>query len=91
MSSLRYKFTPPRLAIFRWLANPGDDVPAEVASVLLGEIFASPNAVIAGLANGLILNSVGLFLHGGIIFAAFMALDGLVVGARLVVVHRAIN
>jgi diguanylate cyclase (GGDEF)-like protein len=91
MPSRKYIFTPPRLRIFRWLVNPGNDVPDEIRSVLLGEIFASPNAVIAGLANGLILNTAALCLHTGTIFAIFMSLDILLVAARLIVVRRAIN
>jgi diguanylate cyclase (GGDEF)-like protein len=91
MPSRRYIFTPPRLPIFRWLVDPGNDVPDEIRNVLLGEIFASPNAVIAGLVNGLILNTVALCLHTGIIFAIFMALDVLLVATRLIVVRLAMK
>lgn len=89
MAEPRYSFTPPRLALLRWLTDPGPGVPARIGAVLLGELFAAPKAVVAGVLNGLVLNVVALCMHEGLIFAAFIALDVLLVSARLLVVRRA--
>lgn len=89
MAEPRYSFTPPRLALLRWLIDPGPGVPARIGAVLLGELFAAPKAVVAGVLNGLVLNVVALCMHEGLIFAAFIALDVLLVAARLLVVRRA--
>ena len=91
MAEIRYAFTTPKLAVLRWLTDPGRNVPPQIGSVLLGELFASPKAVIAGVLNGLILNVVALCLHGGLIFAAFIGVDVLLVTVRLLVVRRAIK
>lgn len=89
MAEPRYSFTPPRLALLRWLIDPGPAVPARIGAVLLGELFAAPKAVVAGVLNGLVLNVVALCMHEGLIFGAFIALDVLLVAARLLVVRRA--
>jgi diguanylate cyclase (GGDEF)-like protein len=43
-------------------------------------------AVLAALANGLLLNATGLFLHQGSIFLVFMILDGVTLALRMGVV-----
>jgi len=91
MSEARYAFTPPNHAVLRWLADPGRHVSLQIRSMLLGELFSSPKAVIAGVVNGLILNIVALCLHSGAIFAYFMLIDIVLVTARIVVVRRAVN
>jgi diguanylate cyclase (GGDEF)-like protein len=90
MPANRYHFTTPRFALIRWLTYPGHGVSRDISSLLLGELYASPNAVIAGLLNGLIVNIVALCLHSGLIFAFYAALDGVIMVVRLTVVHRAI-
>ncbi|MGI3778536.1 MAG: diguanylate cyclase [Janthinobacterium lividum] len=89
MAEPRYSFTPPRIALLRWLTDPGPGVPARIGTVLLGELFAAPKAVVAGVLNGLVLNVVALCMHEGLIFAAFIALDVVLVSARLLVMRRA--
>ncbi len=85
----RYEFTRPCLRLSRWLTNPGKDVPAQIGDVLLGELFASPKAVMAGVLSGLILNVVALAMGGPSVFALFIVLDFALVTARIVVVRRA--
>ena len=75
MAATRFNFTPPTYSAFRWLTNPGAEVPIEIRRDLLGELFAAPKAVIAGVINGLVLNVAALALHAGIIFALFAAAD----------------
>ncbi|MGI4956391.1 MAG: diguanylate cyclase [Janthinobacterium lividum] len=87
----RYSFTQPRVALLRWLADPGRDVSPRIGKVLLGELFASPKAIIAGILNGLILNVVALLMQDGMIFAAFIAADILLVSARLLIIRRVIQ
>ncbi|MGI4977761.1 MAG: diguanylate cyclase [Janthinobacterium lividum] len=91
MVELRYSFTPPKVALLRWLTDPGPGVPARIGRVLLGELFAAPKAVVAGVLNGLVLNVVALCMHEGLIFAGFIAVDALLVSARLVVIRRALR
>ena len=91
MVDARYSFTRPTSVLLRWLTDPGPDVPPHIGDVLLGELFASPKAVIAGVLNGLILNVVALCMHSGIIFAVFIAADVLLAGARILVVRHAVQ
>ena len=91
MAELRYAFTEPTIPLLRWLTDPGPGVPAQTGRVLLGELFASPKAVIAGVLNGLILNVVALCMHSGIIFAGFIVVDVVLVTVRIRVVQRAIE
>ena len=91
MAEERYAFTRPNIALLRWLTDPGLGVPPQIGMVLLGELFASPKAVIAGVLNGLILNVVALFIHSGMIFAAFVVADVALVSARILVVQRAVR
>jgi diguanylate cyclase (GGDEF)-like protein len=91
MPAARYHFTPPRLAVFRWLTNPGQGVSPEISSLLLGELFASPKAVLAALLNGSIVNMVALCMHSGLIFAVFAMLDAVIMAVRMAVVRRAIE
>lgn len=90
MAELRNAFTRPRLPLLQWLTYPGPDVPPDIASVLLGELFASPKAVIAGVLNGLILNVTALLMHNGSIFGAFIVVDVVLIAARVMVVRKAI-
>jgi diguanylate cyclase (GGDEF)-like protein len=78
--------TPPVTALGRWLAEPGRELPAPIRAVLLAELFASPMAVLAALANGLLLNATALFLHQGSIFLVFMILDALALALRMGIV-----
>lgn len=57
--------------------------------MLLGELFAAPKAVVAAVLNGLVLNVVALCMGEGIVFAAFIALDGFLVSARLLLIRSA--
>jgi len=91
MAASRFNFTPPAYKVFRWLTDPGIGVPREIRSDLLGELFAAPKAVIAGVINGLILNVAALGLHAGVIFAAFAAIDLVLVVVRIRVVRLALD
>ena len=91
MPDEKYAFTPPKLAPLRWLADPGREVSSRMSGVLLGELFASPKAVVAGVLNGLILNLVALYLHGGGIFAFFMLMDVVLAAGRVAVAKRALQ
>jgi diguanylate cyclase (GGDEF)-like protein len=91
MAEIRYTFTRPTIAVLRWLTDPGPGVPPVIGNVLLGELFASPKAVIAGVLNGLILNIVALCMHSGMIFAGFIVVDVALATARILVVHRAVR
>jgi diguanylate cyclase (GGDEF)-like protein len=88
---MRYAFTPPRQAALRWLTDPGRRISPQINSMLLGELFGSPKAVVAGMLNGLILNIVALCLHSGTIFAVFILIDVLLVTVRIAVVQRAVH
>ena len=91
MTESRYAFTPPTSSRLRWLTDPGPGVSAQTGRVLLGELFASPKAVIAGVLNGLILNVVALYMHSGLIFAGFIVADVALVILRIRVTRRAIE
>lgn len=87
----RNAFTPPRLAPLRWLTDPGRHVPAETRSLLLGELFASPRAVIAGVLSGLILNMTALAMTESRAFAAFIVFDVALAALRIRVVKQAVE
>lgn len=91
MPELRHGFTPPSSAVLRWLTDPGRKLAPEVAGKLLGEIFAAPKAVIAGVLNGLILNVTALCMHRGDVFALFVIIDIALAAMRIVVVRRAVR
>ncbi len=91
MVETRYIFTRPRLAFLRWVTEPGPDVPPAIGTVLLGELFASPMAIIAGVVNGLLLNIVALCMHSGPVFAAFIVVDLVLVTVRIAVVRRVVR
>jgi diguanylate cyclase (GGDEF)-like protein len=78
--------TPPSSALFRWLADPGKDLPAPIRAALMAELFASPKAVLAALAAGLLLNAAALLLYPGAIFLVLLVLNVLVVALRMGVV-----
>ncbi|WP_428375160.1 diguanylate cyclase domain-containing protein [Lichenicoccus sp.] len=86
----RYNFTAPNAAVLRWLTDPGHNVAPPIARKLLGEIFASPKAVLAGVLNGLILNITALCMHRGEIFALFVVVDLTLAALRFAVVRRAV-
>ncbi len=91
MSGVRNNFTAPNSAVLRWLTDPGRDIAPSIARKLLGEIFASPKAVIAGVLNGLILNITALCMHRGKVFGVFVAIDLILAALRLAVVRRAVT
>jgi diguanylate cyclase (GGDEF)-like protein len=91
MPNTRYAFTPPKNRFLRWLTDPGVAATPGIASTLLGELFASPKAVLAGVANGLIVNLVALSMHRGRVFAAFIIVDVVLVVARIDIVRRAMR
>ena len=90
MPTTRHAFTTPRLAPLRWLTDPGRHVPVEIRVLLLGELFAAPKAVVAGVLSGLILNVAALAMHEGWVFACFIVLDLALATLRIHVGHRAI-
>ena len=73
----------------RWLVDGGPNVPSHVRDVMLGEMFATPWAVVAGAVNGLIINLVALCLHGGLIFLLLLLLDIAIVAARIAIMQQA--
>lgn len=91
MPATRNTFTPPGFAPLRWLTDPGGHVPLQIRTLLLGELFAAPKAVIAGVMSGLILNVAALAMNEGRVFAAFIALDLVLAIVRLKVVKRAFD
>ncbi len=84
----RPKYSPPRSSVWKWLTNPGSGVPQHIRDVLLGELFTSPAAVVAGVLNGVLLNVVALILHGGLVFLLFLALDAGLGCVRVHVLRR---
>lgn len=91
MTASRLNYTPPAFSVVRWLTDPGNEIPPEIRTDLLGELFATPKAVIAGVLNGLILNFAAVALHAGAIFAVFAAIDVILVAFRIRVLHLAAN
>ena len=77
-------YSPPRSRACKWLTNPGADVPQHIRDVLLGELFTSPAAVLAGVLNGVLLDVVAFTLRGNWAFLLFLVLD---VGLGCVRVH----
>ncbi|TLU72641.1 GGDEF domain-containing protein [Lichenicoccus roseus] len=90
MSDARYSFTVPAWPVLRWLTDPGRRIAPRIAQKLLGEIFASPRAAIAGVLNGLILNVTALCMHLGKVFAMFVVIDVALAALRIAVVRRAV-
>lgn len=84
----RPTYSPPRGSVWKWLTNPGAGVPQHIRDVLLGELFTSPAAVVAGVLNGVLLNVVALILHGGLVFLLFLALDVALGCVRVHVLRR---
>jgi len=78
-----FTYTPPKLPLLRWLVDPGRDVPPKIRSRMLGELFADPKVVMAGLINGLLVNSVAVYTNQGRIFLIFMFLDVTLVATRV--------
>ncbi len=68
-------YSPPRSSVWKWLTNPGATVPQHVRDVLLGELFTSPAAVVAGVVNGVLINLVAFFLQGDLAFLLFLVLE----------------
>lgn len=68
-------YSPPRSSVWKWLTNPGATVPQHVRDVLLGELFTSPVAVVAGVVNGILLNLVAFALQGALAFLVFLVLE----------------
>ncbi len=68
-------YSSPRSAIWKWLTNPGVTVPQHIRDVLLGELFTSPAAVVAGVVNGVLLNLAAFILQGELAFLLFLALE----------------
>ena len=56
----------------------------------MGELFASPKTVIAGVLNGLILNVTALLTHDGPVFAVFIVLNLVLITARLLIVQKVV-
>ena len=84
MANARYAVSQPKNAALRWLTDPGRHASPQTSMVLLGELFASPKAVFAGIANGLILNVVALCMHVGGVFAFFIVAEVAVALTRMV-------
>ena len=87
-SDRNHAHTPAANAFLRWLTNPGPSVPPHVHHMLLGELFTSPAAVAMGVLNAMLLSVVALWLQGGMIFAAFLAIDIALGAVRLLVIRR---
>ncbi|MGI4954217.1 MAG: hypothetical protein ACRYGM_20635, partial [Janthinobacterium lividum] len=68
-------YSPPRSPVWKWLTNPGATVPQHIRDVLLGELFTSPAAVVAGVVNGVLLNLVAFILQGELAFLLFLVLE----------------
>ena len=68
-------YSPPRSSVWKWLTNPGAAVPQHIRDVLLGELFTSPAAVMAGVLNGVLLNLAALILQGDLAFLLFLILE----------------
>ena len=81
-------FAQPSYPLMRWLLDPGQAVSPQVRSSLLGELFASPGALFAGLANGLMFDTFALCMHGSHVFAAFMLMDVFLISMRYGVLIR---
>ncbi len=78
----------PNSRLLRWLTDPGLDVPREIGDALLGELFSSPGAVIAGVVNSMVLNGAAILMHGGGLFVMLMAMEVVIGGGRIVVARR---
>ena len=91
MTVPQLRFTPPTNSVFRWLTDSDTSVPSEIRTALLGELFATPKAVLAGVINGLILNIAALVLHAGVIFAVFAVVDIFLVIFRVRVLKFAVD
>jgi diguanylate cyclase (GGDEF)-like protein len=76
------------MPVLRWLVDPTHDVPPKIRALMLGELFATPTVIMAGLINGLMLNSVALCMHQGPVFLMFMLLDVALVAIRIPLIHR---
>ena len=81
-------YSPPRGSVWKWLTNPGATVPQHSRDVLLGELFTSPAAVVAGVVNGALINLVAFILQGELAFLLFLALELTLGGVRVHVLRR---
>ena len=81
-------YSPPRGSVWKWLTNPGATVPQHSRDVLLGELFTSPAAVVAGVVNGVLINLVAFILQGELAFLLFLALELTLGGVRVHVLRR---
>jgi diguanylate cyclase (GGDEF)-like protein len=81
-------YTPARLPFLRWLTEGGVNVPPNIRAHLMSEIFASQNAVIMGVLNCLLFNTVAHYLAGGFVFIGFIVIDIALAVFRLLVVRR---
>ena len=91
MAEARYLFTRPKSPGLRWLTDPGAHVPAQIGTILLSEIFASPKALIAGVINGLVLDTVALCMHGGRVFGLFILLELALAAIRAASLRRTLT
>ena len=71
----QFGYSPTRTSVWKWLTNPGAGVPEHIRDVLLGELFASPTAVVAGVVNGIFLNIVAFILQRDLSFLLFATIE----------------
>lgn len=70
-----FSYSPPRSPVWKWLTDPGAAVPQHIRNVLLGELFTSPAAVVAGVVNGVLINCVAFLIQGELAFLFFLVLE----------------
>jgi diguanylate cyclase (GGDEF)-like protein len=83
-----WKFSSPSIPLLQWLIDPGKDISASIAEIMLVEHFASAGTVVAAIVNSLMVSSLALALHGGRIFYLLLVADLLTSVTRLGVIRR---
>ena len=82
------KFSTAKLPAFRYLLATCRPASERTASILLNGLFASPRAVLPGMLNSVLLNTIALILHAGRVFVLFLALEIILALGRILVFRR---
>ncbi|MBV9235538.1 MAG: GGDEF domain-containing protein [Xanthobacteraceae bacterium] len=84
-------YSPPRRRLTRWLLDAGPDVPPDIRVNLIGSLFSSLPVFFGGVINTVLVSAVITLRIPRAQFIAWLALELIVCGGRLLVLLHARN
>lgn len=78
----------PRVALLRWLVDPGVDLPSDLRVRLLATLLSSTRTMVLGAMGMLIIEVMAAIRNPGPVFLALLATDAALLGFRVVLIRR---